>query len=396
MTEEPQKKLIMVAMAIVCVLAGCLLLFLLFLNRGKLIVIGKAPYTVEIPNVKTVTCVNDRCELSLIPKTYEVSIVKDGYTDQKLTVKIPLAGESINQLDFTFIPSVSIVADSSQIMSAASAVPYQKAFSNIQLQNWPTKPLNFGELPTTFKSFKISPDATTALLDNSKNIILYNFSTQKSQLLNITSGQNVFYDQQAKNLLYIDLDPKTSRQTLFLRPLNNLDQPQPITTFPRSFKNYQLFPSSDNQKILLLDPTLNTIYLIDSQQKTRTSLYSQQNITSLQWLAEDDGFLVEGQNDPTSPINQLTWFDLKTSKTQQLPFNENLTNVIPEPNHQLIIASSADEAFITYNLQNGLKTKIFTLQSTPFPNRTEASSSPNEILFQSENSINRLILRPEN
>jgi len=405
MTEEPQKKLILIGLALITVITGIALVFALFFNRGKLILIGQAPFFVEIPNVKTITCFNDECELVLIPNQYQITIQKPQFKSQKIAVKVPLGGKTSHELNFEFIPYTQIVSDLSQVLNERNTQPFQKKLSEIQLKNWPNKGINWADLPTNFKSLTISPDATTAILDNGKTQILYNFSTQQSQLLNITTGQKVFYDQAGKTLYYIDLDAKTSRQTLYSRALSNLENPLPLTTFPRSIKNYQLIPSPDAQKILLLDTPINTVYLIDTKQKTRTSIYSQGTIASLKWLPEGDGFIIEGNgknvlNDENADSaaatsqNQLTWFDLNSNKTLPLSIAESLKNVIPQANHQLIIASSSNNSLINYNLENGLKTQLFTFAEIPFPIRTESSSQPNEILFQSENSLYSLFLSP--
>jgi hypothetical protein len=274
------------------------MVFAFFLNRGTLVIVSDAPYIVNVFAGKTAACAEDTCRIVVAPGEYNITLKKEGYKDESLKVSIPIGGEHKEEVDFEFIPYITLASENDA-----------KLFD---------KP--------------VIDDATLP-----KDGIFY--------------GDNY--------LAYLERDPGTHRLTLYLRGFQDgkLQAKTAVTSFIRDPQNYKLILSVDEQKkIALIDNTADgaTLYMIDLKEKTRTSVFSYPQILDVKWLpsssldaADSGNFLFEAreQGDASSSI---FYYDTQKKDAsghakdaaKKLELKTELKNVVPVSADVLIAATN--------------------------------------------------------
>ena len=94
---------------LVGILSGAVLLFSwsFWLNRGTLIVEGKAPFVVDIPGVNSVNCNDSPCSITLPSRSFDLAFKKTGMFDEKRTIIIPKISSVRQKIDFSFEPKLT-------------------------------------------------------------------------------------------------------------------------------------------------------------------------------------------------------------------------------------------------------------------------------------------------
>jgi len=296
LADETKKKIWLGAL-IVMVVAGVLfMVFAFFINRGTLTIVSQAPYIVNVFAGKTQACPEDTCKIVVAPGDYSITLKKEGYKDVALKVSVPIGGEHKEEVDFEFIPYVTLGSE-------ASAKLFDKP---------------------------VIEDASLP-----KDGVFY--------------GDNY--------LAYLERDPASHHLTLYLRGFQDgkLQAKTAVTSFIRDPQNYKLVLSVDEQKkIALIDNTADgaTLYMIDLKEKTRESIFSYPQIMDVKWLASDAGldansagnFLFEAreQGDASSSI---FYYDAQKKSAKKLELKTDLKNVIPVSSDMLIAAT--DQQIVT-------------------------------------------------
>ncbi|MBU0667517.1 hypothetical protein KJ835_00185, partial [Patescibacteria group bacterium] len=107
MPEETRKKLYI---GLIIGLAAAAVLFIvwaMFLNRGTLTITAKAPFNVEVQGVRTESCSESPCTITLAPHDYKITLQKSGYKSVSLDVNVPIGGDHKEDVEFEFIPVIS-------------------------------------------------------------------------------------------------------------------------------------------------------------------------------------------------------------------------------------------------------------------------------------------------
>jgi hypothetical protein len=317
LTEEVKKRIYTIALITAAIIGALFLIWAIFLNRGKLTFIAKAPYVYEIKNLKTVACPADTCTEEVAPGEYSIVLKKDGYRDLTRQVNVPIFGEYKEEIKFEFIP----------LLSAVSA----EEFSN----------------------FKTSPALT---------------AEQISKL----PSDKIFYDQ--NYICYLAINPENQRQTLYLQPLENgiLGPAKAVTSFIRDFKTYQIIPGIENQeKIAIIDNggAEATLYFIDLKSKSRTNILSFPYIDAIKWLPDSNNVLFEGR-EKNELVSSLYLYDSGKRQPVKLNISASLKNVGVLSGSEFVIVTA--QPIIGQSDGTDLDGKIVAME--------EAEASPNSVL----------------
>jgi len=111
LSEHTVKKISMIGFFTLAVLGAIFMFFAFFLNKGTLTVTARAPYVMNVGNIKTEACPADNCSVVMAPGRYEVTLKKEGYRDAVITVEVPIGGEKKEAVEFEFLPTLQIAGE---------------------------------------------------------------------------------------------------------------------------------------------------------------------------------------------------------------------------------------------------------------------------------------------
>ena len=286
LTEETKKKIGFLVLIIAVIIGVLFVLFAVVLNRGTITIEAAAPFTIEIRNLKDISCPQSPCSAVVAPGEYIIILTKQGYKDINYNIEVPIFGEYKKEVKFAYVPAINQVSGS-DLISAKFSGPVLK----------------------------------DASLKDSK----------------------IFFDDGGKNLVYLQFDSANKKQTLYSQPNaeNGNTQKTAITSFVRPLSDYLIFADLTNQKqIALIDRGNNqsTLYLIDLAEKSRNSLFSYPIISELKWLPNSKNFLFSAR--PEGQINQsLFLYDAVQKKPVLLDLKTTLKNILPLSSDRLIAAT---------------------------------------------------------
>lgn len=311
---ETRNKLVIIALAIIALLGLLFAIWFFILNRGSIVITAKAPYQIEITNLKNVSCVEDTCSIDLIPGNYNFVIKKNGYRDETRDIAVPVNGKYEETINLRFIP---VVVD----------VEKQDIFQK-----------------------KIADNVLR-------------------QQLHLADADQVFSDESGAWILFLKRQKENFRQTLYLKNINQTEEPKLITSFIRDLKNPLIVLSPDRGKILIVDQSSNiaNIYLVDLKTNTRTNIAEFALVRELKWMPDNQNFLLYARKkNSLEDTIFLCDSDNKSQNTTmplQLELKTSLANIAVLDKNTLFAATNQDMG--EKNNPEKLEGSLVTLGSVP-------------------------------
>jgi hypothetical protein len=294
MDEYVQKKLYLWILIII-VFAGLLFaVWAFFLNRGTLVIHGKAPFSVNVIGSKTISCIKDDCEIVLAPGQYNLLVEKSGYKSEKLQVNIPVLKTAEQTVNFFFLPVFSEVGKERET----------KIFINPLVPESLKK--ETGEIPLFFEN---------------------------------------------ENVTYIKRNSENGRQTLYYASIEEDSRTIIAASFIRDLKDYSVYPAIEEfKKIGVADRNGQaTFYLVDLEKNSREAIVTMPLIINAKFLSPDS-ILIDGRNEGdveqgiyllTLSSKQLNKIAPKTSLDNVEILNE--MNLIAATNQNYTVSNTGAE-----------------------------------------------------
>ncbi|MFC1749425.1 hypothetical protein ACFL2V_11540 [Pseudomonadota bacterium] len=268
-TEDTKKRLYKLFLIAAVSIGALFVLYAVFLNRGTLTVVAEAPYIITVDELKTQACNTEKCSTTVAPGDYSILVKKQGYKDESRDVAVPIGGEAVEEIEFTYIPVLR----------------------------------------------EVSPE---------EDIRVFGMPNVDISDLGDTEP---FYDE--NYLVYLARSTENGRQTLYLRNLLPNDsedenaealmmgEPVVATSFIRTVDDYTIFPFIDSQnKIIFVDRSgaEAALYLIDLSEKTRKNILTFPVIADVKWLPGTDDLLIEaiGQGKAVQSVYRYSSADMST------------------------------------------------------------------------------------
>lgn len=424
-------RLKIILLLIVILIGAILIIFTSFFNFGTVEIIGETPFSVVIDNGKSANCTGSPCTLKLAPGKYVASFQKTDFLDQTKEFAISLNQITALNLEFIAQPTVNLSGvwnpNNLQFTTASSTdnLTLESNLNAIDLTftsaKWSALQQILRSQPST-KTFQLSPDSSRLILDNGQNILLYSLDQpEQSAVLPLQSGKFFAFSENSQNLFHLSLDPQTFRPGIFQEDLTKitlstptastgprvrsatpatLPTPKPTTpaliTLVQDFSSAKLFPSPNQQKLLLLDLRQNSLYLFDFQNKTRQKITEQPNLKNLIWL-DDQTFLLE--NRPDNQANSILSLGELSDPTTLTPIPltptpAGLQLIFPLSADQLLMAeppgnsSNSGFQFSRYQISTQQKSPLYTVNNLILPTRLKYRDG--QIYFVSSGNIYQL------
>lgn len=286
LAPEVKKRITIIGLISVGVIAILFLIFAVFLNRATLTIVQKAPFTVQINDFKNQFCTEETCVINLAPGKYHVTISKEGYKTFEQDIELGIFGKVTENPVLEFIP---LLHEVNQVSITAL----------------------FAKLPVPEELKDLEP---------------------------IFIGEGY--------LAYLNVNPDTHRQTLYVRGTEGgtLGPETAVTSFTRSLKNYRIALNlKDNSKIGLIDDTndSSTFYVIDTTEKTRTNIFSYPYIKDVKWFPKSNNFIFEARE--TGDLSTSIFYyqaadsiNNSPEKITKLNLQADLKNVVIEDENNLL------------------------------------------------------------
>lgn len=246
--------------------AAFVIVWVFFLNKGTLLVEGDAPFRMSMTGHQK-ECTSSPCILKLAPRTYSVSIQKEGFYEDVQTAEIVRWEETKLAAHFQFIP---VLREIGELILPFPNAPLRPPFiGNKKFENF----------PKDVKEAEFSGSGNQAILLLGKEIYLYDVterSVTETNFLSVHSpawvSENIAYlgESESKHILKIWKDGKS----------------EPIVTFERPFKNPKLLGATS--KALIIDESNGNFsyYLVDLTKKSRKRLEISNGARSAKWVGE--------------------------------------------------------------------------------------------------------------
>ncbi len=328
---------------------------------------------------RTETCTTDECTITVAPGDYTLGFEKTGYKSVTESATVPLGKPYEDTVNFDFIP---VIGQTDK---------------------------------TADETFPPQPQLTPA----------------EREKLGIGASTQLFFNDSGKAVCYIVRNPQNYRQTLYLASISDagdLGEPQIVTSFLRDLQHYVVIPSSDANKVAIIDQGADqsTLYLVDRQAQNRASLFTYPFIRDLRWIpgtydflfaarAQSDStesvFLYRGDDGKTTQLDLKTPLDdvaivnrnrllavtnqklpdtadMKTLEGQLVPLGENQSTV------EVSVAVNAAEAagatppqvtptysFVDFSLVANQARLITIITTDPFPSKVTASQDGKSLYY---------------
>lgn len=282
------KKIYSIGLIVAVILGTLFMVWVFFLNKGKLTIAAQAPFNMEVGGITNVICAISPCTTELAPGNYTVNLKKSGYRDLSINTVVPLWGEDIQEVNFDFIPVLEELGSEDDLQLFAQPI------------------------------FEISDLKDTPVFKEDKFIT------------------------------YMAIDPESRKQTLYTREIME-ENPSPAriaTSFIRTVNEYAIYPNiEERKKIAFIDNTgdQSAVYMVDLEAKTKDNILSVPAIFNLKWLAGSDNFLYEGRLENDVQI-YIYYYNAESKESSKVAVQTALSNVAFINNQTLLAATTQNIA----------------------------------------------------
>jgi hypothetical protein len=282
LAEETRKKIFLWLVIFTLVAGAAFIIFAVFFNRGTLTINAEIPYRLQIGQFKTEICTEDPCSVVVAPGDYMIFLDKEGYREYTAEVSVPIAGEHIEEVKFSFIPYIREVGSEED--------------------------LNYFGVPTF----------------------------ENEDLPEIYFIEDNF-------VTWMEVNPENARQTLYYSEImdGGLSGKTVATSFIRPLKDYLIFPHiEDRKKIILIDNAddESVLYIVDLSEKTKDNVMSQPLINGIKWIKGTDNFLLEARGEGEASTSIFT-YDIETKDLNKLNLQTSIDNIAVISSNRLIAAT---------------------------------------------------------
>lgn len=229
------------------ILAGGVVVWHFFLNRGFLEISGPAPFTISMGVFKKQECAVSPCKISLLPKTYHLTGIKEGYFDTDEEVEVKLFRTKQITFNFQFKPTVEATEAfklPEKIPKNASRVLFSRSKEKALVWLGKEQYLyeEHGGLDAVLSQISLPPYEAVTWGGGETLLVLSIWNVEEQRLLAVKPD-----------------DLKTGKSSYSV-----------ITTFKRALKKPEISVEPEGHAMLFQDTS--GIYLVDIEKKLKQSI----------------------------------------------------------------------------------------------------------------------------
>lgn len=250
--------------------------WMLFFNKGTLIVSSTPPFTVRIDTTQTETCDQKDCEIVLAPGNYDISVQKEGYKQFASSVNVPVMGTLRLDVNLTLIP----------------------IFTELGLES----DLNLFEEPFITTDLQAVEEKFIVFIDRNKE-----------------NGRQTLYYRELQDSSMGVIATSFTRDLIDYKIFSAIDR----------FNKIAVIDTTETQ---------STLYVIDLVAKTRHAVLSMPLIGDAKWL-DENRLLLDGRNENDNG-NNLYLHNLTDLSVKKISIQTTLENIEQQNENTLIAATN--------------------------------------------------------
>ncbi|MBI2638556.1 hypothetical protein HYW83_03130 [Candidatus Peregrinibacteria bacterium] len=254
--HKPSRKQALLFFFISILLAAGVIAWTFFLNKGKLVAEGPAPFRMNAGG-KQIVCEKSPCIIELAPRSYDITLQKDGYYDASQRVAVARWKETKIAAQFEFIPKVY---DRGDIVLPFETAPLKSPFIDMK---------KFENFPKDVKEALFSASGNFAMLKLGRERYIYDVQNRAVSKIDVPLNAQLAWIGEKIASLETN-EENEEKQILFIS--DTAGKRQSNASFARPLKNPAMFGSPLGQKIIIRDGGTNAFYEIDVEKQSRKKI----------------------------------------------------------------------------------------------------------------------------
>lgn len=268
-THKPSRKQAVLFFFFSLLVAVFVIAWVFFINKGTLVVEGKAPFTIKAGN-ESLECESSPCKLILAPRTYSIAISKNGFFDETKDIGVKRWKEEKVNVVFKLIPQIKQIGT---VVLPFETAPLRPPFLGV------TK---LDGILSGVKKAIFSNSGEKAIFSVGQDFYLYVTADHSSLKLSLPTGAVPIFA--GEEILFFE---NITDGGQMLKRWNNA-KPEQIVSFDRAFKDPVMLGSASGKYLLIREKTETGFadYLIDLAKKTRKRLPTTESEQKLKWAGD--------------------------------------------------------------------------------------------------------------
>ncbi|OGJ51889.1 hypothetical protein A2335_04855 [Candidatus Peregrinibacteria bacterium RIFOXYB2_FULL_32_7] len=359
-----RQKLILVSVVMISFIA-LILLWMIFLNKGSIVINGKSPFYVDLGKITNKLCDQNKCKYKLPPGTYSLKAFKDAYTEDSIKIQIERGTEMYWEPNFLYLPKTEKIKERFYIIFPDLEENYSHNLDQITFlleQNY-----NLKDLPQNFNKIFFSDNGKSAFINSDGDYWLFDVTKNIATKLSADSIDSFAFSKSGNRLFYLELNEDDKQMLLETTTING--GKQTIVRFLKEIENPKIALSPNGLFVLIYEKDF--FYLVNSETKSRRKIDLPENLNpTFQTWTEDENLLFIGD------ANSVWSFDPRDEifKDLQLPncklaltLNNNeiifIKNILDESGDGVFVGeTSSNKVAIKYGTKE--KEIIFDIYNT--------------------------------
>jgi len=315
-----------------------LFVWMVFINRGTLIMHGEPLYFLEVPGVGEKLCEDENCKMSIAPGEYAVTVSKRGYYDETLDIEIKRWQEAEFSVAFQYIPNI---VESNAKVPYVFPEGYEEFLTetdSINLSAFSETQKDLTDLPASPKAVSFSPNGSYLYIE-ARNQTVFDLKNDTEQEVDIPEDVEPFWSPDEKKFVYLDINKENQKQTLYQFDVKK-NKDEIVTAFLRDFEEYKVYFANDSNKLIVVDleSSPNEVFLVDLNEKSKQVLFVVPGFQELKWSKSGNYFVYSNVVGSTFSTNL---YDLPGDESSPVFVNFDLDKVDFTSNDDLIFISNA-------------------------------------------------------
>lgn len=358
--HKPSRKQALLFFFISILLAAAVIAWTFFLNKGKLVIEGPAPFRVSAGG-KQMACEQSPCMMELAPRVYDITLQKDGYYDASQRAEIKRWKDTKVTAQFEFIPAIREKGD---LVLPFETAPLRPPFVGMK---------RFENFPKDVREALFSASGNFAILKLGREHYIYDVKNRAVSKIDVPiSAQLIWVGEEIASL-----EENEEKQTLFIIDVNGKRRPN--VSFARALKNPQMFGAAAGGKVIIRDGGSNAFYEIDIEKQSRRKIEELAADVAISHLAGKYLIISEG--------GKIFAFDTDTLKKIELSAADT-KNIIEIKPGVLVFLNTTKQDSGKANLRQTLEEAVEAAKEETLSEKpAEEKKTPQTLLFLTEFTV---------
>ncbi len=315
-------------------------IWLLFFNKGQVLVEGLPPFTVRFGE-KTASCLEKQCVYDLPAKRYRYVISKDGYFDQEGTIEVERGKQLVISYDATFETKTLLPVEYPLPSLPTGYGKHQDSLDDLSLFHLIQDEYPLLRLPKKIRDIIFASSGMQAVIFEDDEVSHYDTQTYVQNEHDVLADAYTVAWNAKEDALYAIVFDDASKKDALVRFTLSDGELEKEVYFLRDIDEYDLSISPDERYVAIVDKTSKThiVYIIDREQAKRKNIFEGNAVKVGMWSQNGRYFVFEART--MQPEAEYLWlYDTHTAVIEEMSFYTPLDLMTAAPGERAYIVSS--------------------------------------------------------